>query len=220
MLPSIFPLYKPVGPSSNHMLSKLRAILNVKKIGYAGTLDPLAEGVLVVAVGREHTKQLRHILEEEKEYMATVRFGVTSTTDDEEGEKHSLSVANTPARSDIEAVLPEFIGTVWQMPPKYSAIKAGGKRAYAVARAGKEPLLGKRQVDIYHIEIMEYAWPLVRLKVTCGAGTYIRSLARDLGERLGCGGYLAGLVRTRVGEYTVKNSYTIEDIAAHAAGDA
>lgn len=210
----IFALYKPKGPSSNQVLVRLRRLLGVKKIGYAGTLDPLAEGVLVVAVGRENTKQLRHILEGEKEYVATVKFGETSTTDDEEGEKNAGMVTAIPTHSDIAAVLPEFIGTIWQMPPAYSAIKTGGQRAYKVARAGKTPLLGKRQVDIYAIEILEYAWPFLKLKVTCGAGTYIRSLARDLGGRLGCGAYLAGLVRTRVGSFTAADAATLEAIAA------
>jgi tRNA pseudouridine55 synthase len=212
-LPGIFALYKPVGPSSNQVLGRLRKLLNIKKIGYAGTLDPLAEGVLVMAVGRENTKQLRHILEQEKEYVATIRFGFTSTTDDEEGEKTPVAAKKIPTRADIEAVLPEFIGSIWQMPPAYSAIKTGGQRAYAIARSGGTPLLGKRNVDIYSIDIAAYDWPLLTVTVRCGAGTYIRSLARDIGYELGCGGYLAGLIRTRVGEYTADTAYTLKAIA-------
>lgn len=219
-LPPIFALNKPLGPSSNQVLTRLRGMLGKRKIGYAGTLDPLAEGVLVVAIGREHTKRLRHILEQEKEYIATVRFGLTSATDDEEGEKAPVETPaafSPPSAEEIRAILPEFTGTIWQLPPKFSAIKAGGRPAYHVARAGGEPLLGKRQVDIYGIEILAYEWPLLKIRVACGSGTYIRSLARDLGERFGCGAYLAGLVRTRVGEYTLERAYTLEEIAARYA---
>jgi len=206
------------------MLNKIRKIADTKKVGHAGTLDPLASGVLVVAIGRENTKKLRYILEEEKEYIGTVKLGETSETDDGEGVPSPPTplpeVEGSPKLNDIEKILPKFIGyAVWQMPPKYSAIKAGGKKAYEVARQGGEPLLGPRQVEIKEIEILEYKWPYLKIRVVCGSGTYIRSLARDIGEELGVGGYLADLERTRVGDFDKKDAIKEEDLEKFLRGD-
>ncbi|MDP3900109.1 MAG: tRNA pseudouridine(55) synthase TruB [bacterium] len=212
-MPNIFAVYKPKGPTSNQVLNELRKTFKTKKVGHAGTLDPLAEGVLVVGVGREATKQLATVVQKEKEYIGTVKFGVTSTTDDEEGIKTEFEVGSKKyKKSDIEKIIPAFIGDILQVPPNFSAIKAGGKVAYKVARAGGMPQLGPRQVEIKAIEILEYSWPFLKIRVVTGPGVYIRSLARDLGSELGCGGYLYDLIRTRVGEYRIEDAAQVENI--------
>ncbi len=229
----IFSVYKPKGPTSNQMLNKIKVLLHqdyegqaslskgckrkIPKVGHAGTLDPLASGILVVGIGREATKKLRFVLEGEKEYIGMVKLGETSETDDEEG----IPSPPTPLPKgegstkldDIKKILPKFIGSsVWQMPPKYSAIKAGGKKAYEVARQGGKPLLGPRQVEIKEIEILKYKWPYLEIRVVCGSGTYIRSLARDIGEELGVGGYLSDLERIRVGDFEKSEAVKEEDL--------
>lgn len=209
----IFAVYKPKGPSSAQVVNKLKKILDEKKIGHAGTLDPLAEGVLVVGVGRQATKQLHLVTAEDKEYIAVVKLGESSATDDAEGEKTPGKDTHAKSITDIKKILPKFIGrSVWQMPPKFSAIKTGGQRAYKVARQGGDPLLAPRQVDMISIEIIKYDWPLLKIKVICGAGTYIRALARDIGKELGCGGYLSELTRTRVGKFTLANAVHLDSV--------
>ena len=165
------------------MIAQLRRILGVKKIGHAGTLDPLADGVLVVAVGREGTKQLTDLIRKEKEYIATIKLGVVSTTDDEEGEKTERAVKAFPTKDEVEHVLLEFIGEIEQIPPVFSALKINGKPAYKYARAGKELVMEARKVRINKIELIKYKWPELVIKVDCGSGVYIRSLARDIVRR-------------------------------------
>lgn len=206
---SIFAVYKPVGPSSRMMLDRIKRMTGVKKIGHAGTLDPLARGVLIVAVGREGTKQLAGLMKQEKEYRARICLGVTSRTDDEGGEKTAQTVNRIPMRADIEAVLPRFIGTIEQTPPAFSAIKTAGKRAYRLARRGEEIELAPRHVEVKEIELLAYAWPNLTLRVVTGAGVYIRALARDIGQALGVGGYIADLERTRVGDFTREQAISI-----------
>jgi len=209
----IFAVNKPKGPSSAWVINRLKNFFNEKKIGHAGTLDPLATGVLVVGVGRSATKQLRYFMDQEKEYIGVIKLGETSTTDDDEGEKIFTPDQDPKSITEIENIMPQFIGScVWQRPPCYSAIKVGGQRAYAVARQGGEPLLGPRQVVIKSIKILNYKWPYLQVRVVCGSGTYIRALARDIGERLGCGGYLKSLERTRVGDFYLKDAKTLEEL--------
>jgi len=209
---NIFGIYKPIGPTSHDMIDKLRKITGIRKIGHAGTLDPLASGVLVVAIGREGTKQLGTLMKMEKEYIAEIKLGETSTTDDEEGEKTKIQETryNRPNRSQIQNIIKQFIGQVEQTPPIYSAIKIKGKSAYKYARAGQKIELKPRIVEIKSIEILDYKWPVLKLKIVCGSGVYIRSLARDIGEKLKTGAYMAGLERIRVGEFDKKNSSTLE----------
>ncbi len=217
---NIFAVNKPKGPTSNQVLNKIRKIASTKKVGHAGTLDPLAEGVLVVAVGREATKQLNSIVKKEKEYIADVRLGETSTTDDNEGIKSKVypaslrkdGVKSHKVKSlEVKKVLPQFIGKIEQVPPIYSAIKIKGQEAYKRARKGESIEMKSREVEIKEIEILKYKWPNLQIRVVCGAGTYIRSLARDIGSELGVGGYLAGLIRTRVGEFKIKEAIREED---------
>ncbi len=207
----IIPLYKPKGPTSHDMIDAVRRITGIKKVGHAGTLDPLASGVLVVGITREGTRQMHELVKKEKEYIATIKLGQTSTTDDEEGEKSGLlDVLNLPDEAQIRAILPNFLGRIQQVPPVYSAVKIQGKPAHRRVRKGEEITLEPREVEIKEIELLSYAWPLLVIRVATGSGVYIRSLARDLGQALGCGGYLADLERTRVGQWSKEEALTLE----------
>ena len=200
---------KPVGPSSHDMVNRVRRMAGTRRVGHAGTLDPLASGVLVVGIGKG-TKQLKEVTESEKEYMTAVKLGVTSSTDDEEGEKKE-SGKKAVDRGQIEKRLSQFIGTIRQVPPIYSAIKVRGQVAYKVARAGKIMVMPPRIVEIKSIEIINFEWPILELKIICGSGVYIRSLARDIGEALGVGGYMKSLIRTRVGKYTLDQAIVLPE---------
>jgi len=197
----IFAVYKPKGPTSHDVIERLRKETGIKKIGHAGTLDPLASGVLVVGVGREATKQLATIVKKEKEYLAVIKLGETSTTDDEEGQKKESPISKKPNYKEVERVVQKFEGKILQTPPAYSAVKIKGKEAYKLARRGQKPNLGPRPVEIKEIKILKYQWPYLKLKVITGPGVYIRSLARDIGRELETGAYLAELERTRVGDF-------------------
>lgn len=208
----IFAIYKPKGPSSHDIIDKLRKITGIKKIGHAGTLDPLAKGILVVGIGREATKKLKDIVKDEKEYLATIKLGVESTTDDEEGEKMVRQGLYKPKINEIKKVVSEFQGKISQVPPIFSAVKIKGKEAYKLARKGREVSLKARRVEIKRIQILSYKWPYLKLKVITGPGVYIRALARDIGEKLDTGGYLFNLERTRVGGFTKEKSITISKL--------
>ncbi len=210
-MPNIFAVNKPKGPTSNQVLNKIRRIANTKKVGHAGTLDPLAEGILVVAIGREGTKQLDKIVQKEKEYIADVKLGITSTTDDEEGIKLKVE-SHKVASKKVEKILPKFIGKIKQVPPIYSAIKINGQEAYKRARKGEEIKMKIREVEIKEIEILKYKWPNLQIRVVTGPGVYIRALARDIGAELNVGGYLAGLIRTRVGDFKIADAVKSEDL--------
>lgn len=206
----IFAVNKPKGITSHDVIYKLRRKTGEKRIGHAGTLDPLASGVLVVAVGREFTKQLDKIVKSEKEYIAEIYLGETSTTDDMEGEKVKISDIK-PSVEEIEKEVKPFIGKIMQTPPQYSAIKVKGQTAYKAARRGKEIKLEPREVEIKEIEILNYSYPVLKLRIVCGKGVYIRSFARDLGEKLQTGAHLKNLIRTRVGEFKIENAVKLED---------
>ncbi|MDO8504582.1 MAG: tRNA pseudouridine(55) synthase TruB [Candidatus Liptonbacteria bacterium] len=208
---NIFAIYKPKGPTSFDIIREFQKVLGKKiKIGHAGTLDPLASGVLVVAVGREATKKISEVVAKEKEYVADICLGATSTTGDAEGEKVANLVTRTPNPEEIQKILPEFIGKIMQTPPIYSALKIKGKTAYSLAREGKNVVMNPREVFVKEIEILSYEWPIFKIRVVTGPGVYIRALARDIGERLGTGGYLSGLERTRVGEFTKETCVSVE----------
>lgn len=207
----IYAINKPKGPTSFDMIAKLRKITDIRKIGHAGTLDPLASGVLVVGITREGTRELGKIEKTEKEYIAKIKLGKTSTTDDEEGKKVRVKSKSKVDKNEISKILKKFTGEIEQVPPVYSAIKIDGKPAYKRVRSGEKIKMKSRIVSIKKIELISYEWPYLEIKVTCGAGTYIRSLARDIGEKLGIGGYLADLKRTRVGIYTIEDAYTLEN---------
>lgn len=203
----IIGIYKEKGPTSNDVVQEVKKIVG-EKVGHAGTLDPLAKGILVIGIGKS-TKELDKIVKKEKEYIADIKLGMTSETDDEEGEKYNFKVEVIPSIEDLQEVIKKFIGEILQTPPIYSAIKVKGQEAYKLARKGMEVKLESRKVNIFNIEILKYNYPDLKLKVTTGPGVYIRSLARDIGSGLKTGGYLADLERTRVGEFTKENSYNI-----------
>jgi tRNA pseudouridine55 synthase len=203
---------KPVGITSHDVVDQVRRITGIKRVGHAGTLDPLASGVLVVAITRESTRELGEWLKKDKEYEAGIRLGMTSTTDDEEGEKTLIPI-EAPSLETLQMIVSRFVGEIEQEPPQFSAIKVGGRAAYKSARQGKVIALGARTVTIYEIEILEYHWPFLSLKVRCGSGVYIRSLGRDIGKALGSGGYLTSLVRTKVGESSLDQALTIDQFA-------
>jgi len=167
---------------------------------------------LIVLVGREATKRQAEFLKLDKEYIATLHLGAETDTDDITG--FSLSYAHDRGQkitiNDIERVIQKFIGEISQIPPDYSAIKIKGKKAYELARKGEKPKLEPRKIKIYNIKIINYEWPLLELKVQCSSGTYIRSLARDIGRELGCGAYLEKLIRTKIGKYSLKDAVTID----------
>lgn len=213
----IIAVYKPKGMTSHDVIDRVRRATGERTVGHAGTLDPLAEGVLVVGIGRAATKRLSQEVAKEKEYEAQVRLGITSTTDDEEGEKRQMAdsewlIAHKPKKEDIEGACKKFIGTIEQIPPVYSALKVAGKAAYSYARAGKDVSLLPRRVHIKSIDILSYDWPVLSLRAVTGPGVYVRALARDIGKELGTGAYLAGLVRTRVGEYMLKDAVALNEL--------
>lgn len=209
----LFAVYKPKGPTSYDIVRQIKKVIGKKeKIGHAGTLDPLASGVLVIAIGREATKKISETVRKEKEYIAKIKLGETSVTDDEEGEKTAWEFSDKPSKEDIEKILMEFTGEIMQTPPIYSAIKVKGDEAYKLARKGKEVKLEPRKALVKEIEIISYEWPYLILRVTTGPGVYIRSLARDIGEKLDVGGYLADLERTRVGDFTKEGAIYADDL--------
>lgn len=197
-------LDKPVGMTSTHAVAVVRRMLNAKKAGHAGTLDPLASGLLPLAFG-EATKTVPYVVDGEKAYAFTVTFGIETDTDDAEGRIVQKSDAR-PTEADILAALPRFTGSVTQVPPRYSAIKVDGERAYDLARGGEEVELQPRIVEIHALRLVSFDGQSAMLEAECGKGTYVRAIARDLGRLLGCYGYVTALRRTRVGPFTVADS--------------
>ncbi|QQR83447.1 tRNA pseudouridine(55) synthase TruB [Candidatus Peregrinibacteria bacterium] len=194
--------------------SKLDPIRKRVKVGHTGTLDPLATGVLVLCVGSA-TKKVSELTAVDKEYIAEVTLGATSTTDDAEGEIKTIEGEDNYPRlleEDIKKILPQFTGTFDQIPPQFSAKKVDGKRAYESARAGKTVELKPMNVTVHELELLSYEWPVMRLRIHCGKGFYVRSLARDLGVALGVGGYLTALQRTRVGRFTLDQAIDINHV--------
>lgn len=208
---NVFAVFKPRGPSSYDIIRELKTVLKGrKKIGHAGTLDPLASGVLVIGAGAG-TKKLSEVVRKEKEYIAAIKLGEESETDDEEGEKRAAEKVIPPSREVVERALYGFVGEILQAPPAYSAVKILGQPAYARARKGERVALKARKVSIKKIDLLEYAWPILKIRVVTGPGVYIRSLARDLGRKLGTLGYLADLERTRVGDFRKKEALSVEE---------
>ncbi len=201
-------LDKPIGPSSTQALGKVRWIFEAAKGGHGGTLDPLASGVLPIALG-EATKLIPFAMDGTKQYEFAVRWGAATATDDLEGSVVATSPVR-PAESAIRAALPRFEGEIEQLPPAFSAIKIDGKRAYELARAGEEVILQPRKVLIHKLEYLESPdADTARFRVTCGKGTYVRSLARDLAGALGTVGHVTELRRTRVGKFTLESAISL-----------
>lgn len=208
---------KPLGLSSMQVCAIVRGKLKAGgapkrvKVGHGGTLDPLASGVLVVLIGKA-TKRCDQVMVGVKSYETTIDLSRISSTDDLEGEMESVHVSKEPAIEDVRAACDAWTGEVMQTPPAYSAIKVNGQRAYAMARRGETVELAPRPIQIDEIEIVSYAWPTLVLRVTCGKGTYIRSLGRDIGSEMGVGGVLTVLRRTRVGRFSIDDAVTLGDL--------
>jgi len=203
-------LDKPVGLTSTQAVSKLKRLFNAKKAGHAGTLDPLASGVLPVAFG-EATKTVPFVQDGEKAYRFTVRWGVETDTDDTEGKPVATSELR-PEASAIAALLPGFVGEIMQQPPAFSAIKINGERAYDLAREGEAVDLAPRPVTIHALRLVEANPEEAVLEAECGKGTYVRAIARDLGRALGCRGHVVALRRTRVGPFFEEESAPLGEL--------
>ena len=214
---------KPPGPTSHDVVATVRRLLRSRgvprkgpravKVGHAGTLDPFAAGVLVACVGPA-TRLASRVQAQPKRYLAEVTLGATSTTDDVQGEisPSPSEPAQPPSQEEILGLLPSFVGEIQQAPPAHSAVHVDGRRAYALARQGEQVSLPARPVTVYSLELVRYAYPLLSLDVACGSGTYIRALARDIGAKLGIGGYCSGLTRTQVGSFGLDEAVAPEAI--------
>lgn len=179
------------------------------RVGHAGTLDPFATGLLIIGVGREATKRLDEFKNLPKTYFATVRLGAVSDTDDSTGKIEATKNVKQKTEEEVKNILKKFIGEQTQIPPMYSAKKINGKRLYKLARAGKTVERKQQKIIIYSIQLIGYSWPDLKIEVECSTGTYIRTLAHDIGEALGTGGYCAELRRTKIGDINVKNAEQI-----------
>lgn len=204
-------IYKPVGMTSHDVVSVLRRVTKIKQIGHTGTLDPFAEGVLPTCIGK--ATRLIEYLQDDKEYLATVQFGAATNTFDLDGEKVFTSDKKV-SRDDIKEGLKSFEGEILQFPPIFSAIKVKGKKLYEYARKGEEVEIQPRKVVIENIELKNFDEELQQAQILlkCSKGTYIRSIANDLGKNLGCGGYLIKLIRTQAGKFRVENSVQLDGI--------
>ena len=203
-------VYKPKGMTSHDVVSRMRRITKIKQIGHTGTLDPFAEGVLPICIGK--STRLIEYLADDKEYLATVKFGVTTDSYDLDGTIVKTSDVKI-TEDDVLNALPQFRGEISQLPPIYSAIKVKGKKLYEYARAGEEVKIEARQVFIEKLELVRFSETeqVAEVLVKCSKGTYIRSIAHDLGEVLGCGAHLVKLIRTQAGRFLINNSTNLED---------
>lgn len=208
---------KPLGWTSFDVVRKIRNLVQVKKVGHAGTLDPLATGLLILCTGK-FTKRINDYMAQEKEYTGSFTLGATTPTFDLESEPVNRKDTGFVSTADLDAATRKFTGEIWQVPPIHSAIKKGGKRVYELARMGKEVELDPRKVFIKEFEITHAGLPVVHFRVVCSTGTYIRSLANDMGAALGCGAYLSSLCRTRIGEFTLDRAMNMEEAEAFIKG--
>jgi tRNA pseudouridine55 synthase len=204
---------KPVGVTSREVVDAVERLFPDEKCGHAGTLDPLATGVLVVCVGAA-TRLIPFLQEQPKQYVAGFHLGRRSDTDDATGTVIESPDTTPPTREQIESLLPQFIGEIDQVPPQFSAVRWRGLRAYDVARAGKAFVLPSRRVTVHAIDLLEYEWPRLELRIDSGSGMYVRSIGRDIGELLGCGALLGSLVRTRIGSLTLEDAIPLDRLDA------
>ena len=207
---------KPLDWTSFDLVHKVRYIickkLNIKKlkVGHAGTLDPKATGILILCTGKA-TSKIESLQADEKEYVATLKFGATTTSFDLESAEDGYYCTDHISKELLTEVLQKFVGTIMQVPPEYSAVKINGKRAYEYARKGIAVEIKSKVLEIKEIEVLSFDLPEVILRIVCGKGTYIRALARDIGEALNSGAYLTGLRRTRVGNYSLNQAIGLSD---------
>lgn len=197
--------------TSFDVVAKLRGATKIKKTGHAGTLDPLATGLLILCQGRA-TKQIDNFQALKKSYTTTIKLGAVTKSFDSEYDEESIKDTSHITRELLNQAISTFIGQIEQIPPMFSAKKVDGKKLYELARKGKEIKLKPSKVEIYSMEVVDYDLPVIELNISCSKGTYIRSLARDIGEKLSCGAYLKNLRRTAIGEYSVNDALKISEI--------
>jgi len=203
---------KPEGLTSHDVVAWVRRrVPRGVRVGHAGTLDPFATGVLVLGVGPA-TRLCDYVQRQAKTYVATLRLGATSTTDDPEGQISEVADARPPSPDALQAALGKFVGEIEQVPPDYSAVHVRGRRAYELARRGEKPRPEPRRVVVHRMALLDYRWPEAEVEVECGSGTYVRALARDIGAALGVGAYCAALRRTRVGVFSVEEAVGLDDL--------
>ena len=203
---------KPKGPTSHDIVDIVRRAFHIRKVGHAGTLDPMATGVLVILTGK-CTKESGKFSSDDKEYEAELTLGATSDTEDAEGVITNSGKLIDPDPVRIKEVFNAFLGTIEQIPSAYSAVKHKGKKLYELARKGIRVEIEPRRITISRLDIVEITLPKIKFSVTCSKGTYIRKLAADIGERLGCGAYLSALRRTRSGKFTIAEAITVDKLA-------
>ncbi len=203
---------KPGGMTSHDVVARVHRWSGIRRVGHAGTLDPLATGVLVLCLGQA-TRLSEYLMASPKQYRATILLGVETDTYDREGRVVRRSPVNL-SRAQVEAALAEFVGKIAQVPPMYSALKREGTPLYRLARRGQEVERQARQVEIYTLQLMDWSPPQLTIEVTCSPGTYIRSLAHDLGQRLGCGAHLTALTRLASGEFRLEQAVTLDELSA------
>lgn len=208
-------LNKPPGCTSRDVVNRVQKLVRPEKVGHAGTLDPLATGVLVVAVGGA-TRLVEFVQQQPKKYLATFLLGRHSDTEDVEGRVVELSDPPQPSREQIEAALPRLTGEIEQVPPAFSALKVAGQRAYALARRGEEVQLAARRVTIFGLRVVDYAYPVLRLDIECSSGTYVRSLGRDLARALGTEAVMSALVRTAIGPFVLADAISPEGLTSES----
>ncbi len=207
---------KPAGWTSHDVVGRVRRLAGLRQVGHAGTLDPMATGVLLLCVGRA-TRLLEYLTGQPKTYLAEVTLGISTDTYDAEGEITARKPLPDLSRQQVEAALNAFRGEIMQRPPAYSALKRDGVALYRRARAGEQVTVEPRPVIVYDLALLSFDGRTVNLHVRCGAGTYVRSIAHDLGQALGCGGHLSALRRTAVGRFSVGTATTLERLAEPAA---
>ncbi|MFA6436934.1 MAG: tRNA pseudouridine(55) synthase TruB [Candidatus Paceibacterota bacterium] len=205
---------KPAGPSSHDIVNYVRRTTGAKKVGHAGTLDPFAEGLLIILIGRDATKEQRKFLNSDKEYIATMKIGAETDTYDKTGSIMNVYKKTLPSEKEIRIILKSFIGKINQIPPSFSAKKIQGRRAYKLAREGKKIDLEPVEILIKKIALLNYDAPLLQLEILCSAGTYIRSLAHDIGQKLSNGAYLEKLTRTKIGKFKLEKALDIDKLTS------
>jgi tRNA pseudouridine55 synthase len=210
VIDGILNINKPTGWTSHDVVQKIRRVLGQSRVGHTGTLDPLATGVLLLCLGKA-TRISQYLSNLDKTYVATIRLGETTDTGDAEGRVVERRVVQV-TKKDLQNILPRFRGKVQQIPPMFSAVKQGGKRLYQLARAGSIVERAPRLISVYGIDLLHFEERDLILRIQCSKGTYIRSLAADLGRELGCGGHVTGLQRERVGQFGLEDAYTLSEV--------
>jgi tRNA pseudouridine55 synthase len=204
-------LRKPAGCTSRDVVNRIQKLVRPEKVGHAGTLDPLATGVLVVALGNA-TRLVEYVQQQPKSYRATFLLGRHSDTEDIEGKVVELASPRVPTSTELLAVIPKFLGEIDQVPPAYSALKVSGRRAYALARRGEEVKLEARKITIHSLQVTDYTYPALQLDIACSSGTYVRSLGRDLARALGTEAVMSALDRTHIGSFTADDAFDPEEV--------